>query len=50
MNKLKMISLGLSIFSAGIGIASGYISDKQQDKIIAEKVAAEVAKHFAKSE
>ena len=49
-NGLKVLGLGLTIGGAIIGIASSVVGSKQQERLISDKVAKEVAKQLTKGE
>lgn len=43
---LKVVGIVTTIASVGISLVSTWVGDKKTDALIAEKVAAEVAKHL----
>lgn len=44
MNKLKVLGIAASVIGAGVSLVSDYVSKKEVDAKIAEKVAEAVAK------
>lgn len=44
VNVMNVVKIGVAVLSVGVGLAQAYLSEKELDKKIAEKVAEAIQK------